>query len=109
MLTLYSSHAFSSHAFPIESEDAEASRKLPKSPQPAPDCTVHTRQAGGMGQAIYETVETHQDKDGKAFEHRYMYLGTGPSLYGRLDDATLLERLFHKDCINCIKRKSGKS
>lgn len=97
-----------SHAFPMQSDDAEALRNLPKSPQPAPDCTVHTRQIGGMDQAIYETVETHYDKYGKAFEHRYTYLGTGTLLYERTDDATLLKRLFHKDCINCVKRKSAK-
>ena len=93
----------------MQNEDAEALRTLPRILQPAPDCTVHTRQRGGMCQAIYETVETHQDKNGEAFEHRYTYLGTGASLCERTDDATLLKKLFHKNCINCVKRKSVKS
>lgn len=106
VLTLYPSHAFPMQS---EDEDAKALRILPKSLQPAPDCSVHTRWIGGMGQAIYETVETHQDKDGKAFKHSYTYLGTGPLLCEKTDDAALLKKLFHKDCINCVKRKGTES
>lgn len=97
------------HAFPIQSEDPEALQILSKRPQPTPDCTVYTRRIGGQDQAIYETVETHQDKTGNVFEHRYKHLGTGVLLSYTTDDATLLKRLFHKNCINCVKRKSAQS
>lgn len=98
----------------IEFDDEEMNKsfenkKIEESKKIEPDCTVHTRQIGGMDQAIYETVETHQDKGGKAFKHSYTYLGTGLFLYEKTDDAVLLKKLFHKDCINCVKRKGAES